>query len=346
MKNILLISADRSTSAGTANNLGDAFLTDALAMSLMDSGFEVQVADFGGARLVGSLPRSPILGTLSLVKALWSTDSVVIGGGTLLQDDAPQKLVGGLPRLLFVSAVTARLLGRKVAFFGVGCDSVERFMPRFLLGVALRMGRVWVRDEASQGRCHSQFGKRVELAGDTSLLYHPDLGGGESRSLARASPDRGGRGAVVALNRSHSSALTLPIVEGLLAQYERVDFLSMYQGHPVSDASDLPADAASALSSVSTDLSWEQAVSAISGASVVIASRMHAMYIAAMVEVPLLAISGSAKIDAFIDEFKVSSVDSLTGAGNPGVVPDAAAVRSAGLRVSLGMRELSDYLRS
>lgn len=343
MKNILLISADRTTPTGTANNLGDALLTDALAMSLTDAGFVVRVADFGGARLVGSLPRAHLSGTFPLIKALWSADSVVIGGGTLLQDDAPQKLVGGLPRLLFASAVMARLLGRKVAFFGVGCDPVERVAPRVLLGVALRMGRVWVRDEASQGRCRSQFGKRAELAADTSLLYHPDLAAGEGAALGCASPDRSRR-AVVALNSSHSSALTLPIVEGLIEQYERVDFLSMYQGHPVSDASDLPPDAVSALSSVTTGLAWEEAVSVISGASVVIASRMHAMYIAAMVEVPLLAISGSAKIDAFIGEFKVPSIESLTDVGTAGAVPDSAALRSAALRATSGVRELVDYL--
>ena len=339
MKKVLLVSADRSDTNGVPINLGDALLSDAVASSLIRAGFDVTVCDFGASRTTGEVPRVFVDGLFGLARSIRSADVVVIGGGTLFQDDTPGRIFAGLPRLLFVTSTLARLFRRKVAFFAVGCDPIARILPRLLLRIAAGAGRTWVRDVRSQERCRALLGRDVELAGDASLLFAAKIAG--MAAQAKAAPPLG---LILALNGRESKLLRSVTVRELMRSHSRVHFLAMSQGGHVDDAMVLVEDARRELTATSHGITWKEAVGLIAGSSVVVASRMHAMYIAAMSGTSMVAVGASPKVEAFAEEFGVPLMGTIPSMIVTDALADQSALRAATLRVEIGFQQLVRYL--
>jgi hypothetical protein len=79
---ILIVSADRTLASGHPQNLGDAFLTDALSERLRRDGHETLVADFGQtARLDSTEERARVGGVRGLADLVRQVDAVVVRGG-------------------------------------------------------------------------------------------------------------------------------------------------------------------------------------------------------------------------------------------------------------------------
>ena len=334
---ILIVSADRTLANGHPQNIGDAFLSDALAAALRATGADVRIADFGDGERVASGERRVRLGGIrALVRAIRGADAVVFGGGTLLADDQPERPFAGLPRLALVVATVARLTGKRFVIFGVGIDPISRRRARLAVAGAIRAARVWVRDPASAER-GEQFA-RIELAvcGDVSLL--------EAEAVRKfATPIAERSGLVLAFNRREAALLTVADVEAFRERFGTVSFVSMDQG---SDADDLAlTDAVRAeLTILDRAQSWPGVLEVIGSAQAVVASRMHAMYMGVMVDTPVVAVGSAAKVVAFVDEFGVTSAPSpsaareATGAFDPGRV-------DAGLnRVRSSLKEASAWL--
>lgn len=292
---ILIVSADRSIEGGFPANLGDAFLTDALADALRVSGNDVDVIDFGDAVRVGAYPRLRASGLGDLVAAIRASDAVVVGGGTLLQDDSRQKLVGGLPRLCAVVALVARVFRRPVRFFGVGCDTVDRVVPRSLLRFAVSDAVSWVRETDSRDRFAQMFGQVPFVGADVSLL------------LDRASlPEKSSSStAIIALNRSEGEQLSSRTIERLRSDGFRPQFLSMEQQLGDADYHAVESELLEELSFAPEPIGWQAAWDQIAVSSVVVASRMHALYMAALVGVPAVAVGRREKVVSFAEEFGI-----------------------------------------
>jgi polysaccharide pyruvyl transferase WcaK-like protein len=127
----LIVSADRTLASGHPQNLGDAFLTDALSERLRRAGHETVIADFGQtARLDSTEERVRVGGVRGLADVVRQVDAVVVGGGTLLADDQPGRPFAGLPRLMAVTGLIARTSRTPLAVFGVGADPVTRRRAR------------------------------------------------------------------------------------------------------------------------------------------------------------------------------------------------------------------------
>jgi polysaccharide pyruvyl transferase WcaK-like protein len=337
MTRVLLVSADRSDATGDAINLGDALLTDALAASLEDHGLAVEVADFGGRRMSGPRMRRVLNGLRSLMIAVRDVDAVVLGGGTLLQDDRRDRLLGGLPRLMLVTATVARLFRRKVVFFGVGCDPIRRRVPRLMLGLALGSAPVWVRDESSRKRCFELFGRDVVLAGDASLLGITPM-----RALVA---DLGSRsGAVIALNGNDCGHLSEATMRLLRSEYGELTFLSMSQGAHLDDSSRIPSAIKDHFDRITEGLAWEEAVRIIGTSRLVIASRMHALYVATIVGTPAVAYGSSAKVRSFTQEFGIADLESSLRDLPRIEGGDRRRLDTAAARTSEGFTALVDYL--
>ncbi|RII94235.1 polysaccharide pyruvyl transferase family protein, partial [Clavibacter californiensis] len=123
----LIVSADRTLASGHPQNLGDAFLTDALSERLRRAGHETVIADFGQtARVDSTEERARVSGVRALADIVRQVDAVVVGGGTLLADDQPGRPFAGLPRLMAVTGLIARTGRTPLAVFGVGADPVTR----------------------------------------------------------------------------------------------------------------------------------------------------------------------------------------------------------------------------
>lgn len=334
---ILIVSADRTDQHGGACNLGDALLTDALADAIQSLGHTVQVYDFGHRRVTSDRQRLAEGRLAGLVRAIRWSDAVILGGGTLFQDDQPYRAVSGLPRMCAVVANMARTLRRPVAYFGIGCDPIERHVPRQVLKLAIAKSNVWVRDIASRQRFSNYFGRSAALGADTALLAmrHIDCG-----TTAQS------KGIVLALARHEASSLSVELIDLWEEQTnEPVRFLSMEQQLHGSDAASLSRAVRARLNYRDHVLGWREAAEIVAESRAVVASRMHALYLAALHSVPAVGVGDYAKIASFCNEFQVPRVKNIAGY-RPGLETkiDETARELGAARVESSLRSLLEKL--
>lgn len=330
---VLLISADRTEPHGAPRNVGDALLTDALAHALQQRGESVVIYDFGAPRTSGGERRLRGNRLDDLSRAIRQHDAVVIGGGTLLQDNRQEWLSGSLPRMLAMVTLLARLHRRPVRFFAVGCDSLPRRAPRQALRMAVAGTPVWVRDSDSAIRFERHFGRAPAVAADASLLMQDSLG--DMRSTRS--------GLVLALHRSHSPQVANALLD---AWPPPATFLSMDQEVEDSDSDSLLPSVRDRLMARVRPIGWIDAATVVAGAQTVIASRMHALYLALMTGTPCVAVGRAEKIRSFVREFNVPTIRVLSDY-TPGIeqIPDPAALTAAVIRVEGAVDDLVESLR-
>lgn len=291
---VLIVSADRTDAGGGAANLGDAFLTDALIKALEALGHVAVAVDFGPERTVRGEPRMNVTRIAGLFRAIRVADAVMVGGGTLLQDDDPGAGLGGLPRLCATVSWMARVARKPLVFIGVGCDPVERLVPKLLLRAAVWRRDVWVRDTASQERFLDYFHHGARLGADVALLAEP------------AGVEAGGRDRILlAPNLRDAPQLTMELVEGLRRHASRVSSLAMDQRLSDGDHTTLEPRVRRELVVQTSPIGWRRAQAEIADADVVMASRMHALYLAMLSGRACVAVGESAKVRAFAEEFGV-----------------------------------------
>ena len=330
---ILIVSGDRTLISGHPQNLGDAFLTDALAAEIRRAGHIPLIVDFGVAdRIESTEERVSAGGLRGFARLVRDADAVVIGGGTLLADDQPERLFAGLPRVVFLTGLLTGLGRTPLAVFGVGCDPIERRRARLALRVGLRAARLWMRDTESAERAADYSRHPVGVAADVSFFAADDL-----RSIAGNAA--AGNGAIVALNRRHAPQATAAQIDRLEAAFGPVTFLSMDQGDD-ADTNHFGPGVNPAAGSGPVQRSWLSAVEAIADSHVVVASRMHAMYMGVMLSKRVVAIGGAVKVDTFISEFGVEDVTSLGGVSETGPARTQHAVAAAEARLRTTFQEM------
>jgi polysaccharide pyruvyl transferase WcaK-like protein len=348
---ILIVSADRTLASGHPQNLGDAFLTDALSERLRRAGHETVVADFGRtARLDSTEERARVGGVRGLADLVRQVDAVVVGGGTLLADDQPGRPFAGLPRLMAVTGLIARTSRTPLAVFGVGADPVTRLRARLALRAGLDGARIWTRDPDSAGRAAGYSKLPVEVAADVSLFAAPELD-------RLAAPADRRRGAVVALNAKHSPQATLADVEALEERFGEVVFVSMDQGDD-SDVGALHPEVRARFRTEPGDHGWRRAAEIMADREVVVASRMHAMYLGTMLRTPVIAVGGATKVGAFVTEFATRTEPTVeravrtavAGPADPGAASitastTAAALVAATARLDAAFEEMTTWVR-
>ncbi|MBF4623283.1 polysaccharide pyruvyl transferase family protein [Clavibacter sp. VKM Ac-2872] len=343
----LIVSADRTLASGHPQNLGDAFLTDALSERLRRAGHETVIADFGQAARVDSTEeRARVGGVRGLADLVRQVDAVVVGGGTLLADDQPARPFAGLPRLMAVTGLIARTSRTPLVVFGVGADPVTRRRARLALRAGLDGARIWTRDPDSAGRAAGYSKLPVEVAADVSLFAAPEL-------AEMAAPADGRRGAVVALNATHSPEVTLAHVQALEERFGEVVFVSMDQGDD-SDAGALQPEVRARLTTEPGDHGWGRAAAIMADREVVIASRMHAMYLGTMLTTPVVAVGGATKVGAFTTEFGTRTEPAfdravrtaIGGSADAGASSTtAAALVAATARLDAAFEEMTSWVR-
>lgn len=333
---ITLVSADRTTREGYPSNLGDAFLTDRFVAALTNLGHTVSAVDFGGVRSDSEHSRIRVTGLLGLIHLVRASDAIVLGGGTLLQDDTPNTRFGGLPRLCLTASALGWFFRKPVFYFGVGCDSIQRPAARAILRLAVWKRAVWVRDEHSSLRFARYFGRTPQLAADVSLLSPPS-------DSTRVSTSQATRPVSLAPNRRDVAQITPAVVESIGA----VRLLAMDQRPDVGDLAGSAAFPPTHPFLTADQVDWMDVMDVIAGSSAVIASRMHALYIAAVCGVPMIAIGQSDKLVAFAEEFGVPLVKSFDEV----VVQSArqasgSAVEAARARVEAALLHLDENLNA
>jgi polysaccharide pyruvyl transferase WcaK-like protein len=304
-----------------------------LAAAIEKRGHGVEVYDFGAQRTTPGRVRTHGNRTTDLVAAVRRNDAVIVGGGTMLQDDQPGRLIAGLPRLCATITALSRINRRPVAYFGVGFDSVNRWVSRKLIDYATSGVPLWLRDADSVGRYRAQYGRQAYLGADAALLLDRTLVASE------ASP---GRNLVVALNKDDGPGPSPDVILRWLEHYDDVIFIAMDQESGWSDGHALRHDVVRMLNYRFPVLGWQDAASLISSAGAVVASRMHALYLALLFGVPSSAIGRREKVTAFAKEFDIpicAHIDEFVP-GSPRLA-DSSAILAATRRAN---RALDDAL--
>ncbi|MCO7239736.1 polysaccharide pyruvyl transferase family protein [Aeromicrobium sp. CnD17-E] len=289
MKVVAIVSADRTSATGAPINAGDALLTDVLAGALEEAGFGTLVLDFGSPRREGLGVRRHVSGVRALFRALKEVDFVVIGGGTMIQEDSDRLLRGSLMRLCLVVSSACRVARVPAAFFAVGIDPLPRRVARVGYRAAVWRRSVWVRDRWSQDRAARLLGHTARLGGDAALLM--TVREADSHGDIVLAPNRGSR-------KSLSEDLQVRLAPSALV------------GMSHGEIDDLEGVAQRGNVTTSLD-GWERIDEVIAGSRGVVASRMHALYLGALHSKPLLAVGRGEKIRAFAREFEVPMVDSF-----------------------------------
>jgi polysaccharide pyruvyl transferase WcaK-like protein len=292
---IFVVSGDRGEPGGWPRNIGDELLTERLAAFLRTEGHDVGVADFGSA----SPRRNRFVVTTrgQLWRAIRAADLVLIGGGTMVQDDQPARFFAGLPRLCSTVVVLCSVARTPVGFVSVGVQPLTRRISRIAFGWSMRRAQfVLARDPASLEVARSMKGAKASLACDAALFGSPF-------------PQRegAGHGVVIALNRAEASLLSQELLGALVRKHDSVQLISMDQSAD-SDFGMLARPLPAGVEVVQPQLTNDEVVEHFSRSRVIIASRMHALYIAALLGKPSIAVESSAKVAAFAAEFDVPLV--------------------------------------
>jgi hypothetical protein len=148
---------------------------------------------------------------------------------------------------------------------------------------------------------------------------------------------------LVALNRMEAASLSEKDVLGLArrASGSMVTFVSMDQNPLGSDGDALSPAARVALGWKPEMLGWEDALRKVASSRAVVASRMHALYMSALLGIPAIGVGGSPKLRQFCDEFRVPRVGSFSAADPADAeVADSRVVEDACERAKNSLREM------
>lgn len=178
---ILVCSASILTTEGDLANVGDEALTDCLVYGLRRRlpGAQVEATLNLAGNPSALLPpgRVAVRPVRSLTRAIRTANVVVVGGGTLLQEDVaprPFELVAGLLRYISFVAAVARFHRRPVVIVGVGAEKLRshraRLATRLICGVA---SSISTRDEESAELIRRVSGREPVVAADPMFLQDP-----------------------------------------------------------------------------------------------------------------------------------------------------------------------------
>lgn len=306
---VLIVSADRTDSRGVPCNLGDAMLTDAMLACATSLGHQASAIDFGDATRDPDqgYPRQRSGRSLSLARTIRESDLLIIGGGTLLQDAAVHSF-SGLPRLVATTSNMARVTKTPCAFFGVGVADIHRAPARWLLRSGLSGRPVYVRNAESLERVHTLGATEARVSGDAIHLLSPD-------SLPTHTAHSHGT-ALLCLAYGDGNLATEQALSALQARLARISLLQMDQRPAVGDGSDLPSHIVAKFGLSPRLRSAKQTLHDIATSSLLISSRLHALYLAGLVGTPAIALSGRPKVEEYAREVGLPLVSSLQEAAH------------------------------
>jgi len=162
-------------------NFGDELMLVGLVRLLAERGVErIEVTTASGQlgpSFQGKVDRAVrARSPLHLVKAIWRSDTVMLGGGTIFHDGYPDMRHRSYLLNLFLIAIVfalARLLGRRIYLIGVGIGPLTRRTTKFATRILKCVSHgISVRDEQSLRDLHSLGGTSINciVASDLSLF--------------------------------------------------------------------------------------------------------------------------------------------------------------------------------
>jgi polysaccharide pyruvyl transferase WcaK-like protein len=334
---ILICSAARLTIDGRVANVGDEALTEVFAAGLADRFPDTQVLATLNIRGNVDLPagRVRVRPVRALVKAIRGSSLVVIGGGTLLQEETrpgPLEPVAGLLRYLFVVSVLCWLFRRPMAVAFVGAETVATRRGRLALRLICRRARLTiVRDEESADLVELISGGRPRVGADAMFL---------SNWAPNSSPPTGNRVAV-SLQAGITADAIRALAEQLAEHASEVTLIAMDRDRG-GDAAALAAleDALSGrvlCRTLPESSGWRDVYRTISDVDVCVGMRLHFVIFGALAGRRIYVLASSPKTRSFARAAGLPAADvRLHGQLQQSLIESARLADEAAIRAFRG----------
>jgi hypothetical protein len=296
--NVLICAGVRADEDQRPANVGDLALTDALAYGVKQRWPEAQVRSTltgGGTVSADHIDRWIAVTTpSSLLKALRWSNMVLLGGGTMFQQDVPTGLLpSGVTR--YVLAVTAGVLvtRRPMWVVGMGAERMS-IWSRAASSLARRVARgVYARDFYSQVLLGpgSRLGADPIVLGDIEVVAAPE-------GLPRTH---------ICLTRD-ASEVTIEQVGRALGGHPGEVILVRMDQRPQTDEWALAAlrrRRAEIRSPAPVGGHWRPTAERIQAGDLVISMRLHLLWMGALRGARLIAIDSSPKLRSFAAEMGI-----------------------------------------
>ena len=344
---VLICSASILTADGRIANVGDEALTECLATALRR---RVPGLDVTATLNLAGHPRSVLPpGRVSprpireLWRAIGVADVVVVGGGTLLQEDVrprPYEPVAGLLRYVLAVVVLARVRRRPVVIVGVGAENLGSRRARLAARVICRSAAsVSARDEESAQLLASLSGAPASTAADPLFL--------DDAPAARGAC---GPGAILVNVRADAPSGLLERLAELLAreldQGRRVVLVPMDRrsGHDDRALARLVAlvGRPERFTTIGAESSWREVLAAFTDAELCVGMRLHFLIFGVLAGARVVALTSSEKTVSFAHELGLSACaidepDALPAAVEAARRPDFSAVDSLSRRAEAAL---------
>lgn len=303
------------------NNAGDEAMLTAILQSLRKTFDDPEITVISGnpeataeTFHVHAVPRFSISGILA---ALFHSDLIISGGGSLLQDVTSWKSM-----IYYLTIITVGVFFRKQVFlYSQGIGPVRYRAIRIILKHVLNhVDAITVRDRESKGFLQRLGVKRkIYTTADAVLSLSPaDRSLGEKILLDNlVPPDRKKVG--IAIRDWKGSAQWMEKLRISLEKLEKagysIVFIPMQHPDDVKAAESIGAKG-NGIYILHDDYSIDELMSLIGNMDVLIGMRLHALIFASIMHVPFLGISYDPKIDNFlalIHKKAVCSVSHMDG---------------------------------
>lgn len=335
-RRVLICSAAKSV-GGFPANIGDEALTGVIADTLMSFGYEVHATLAGDGIPVPTTQASRLnpRNLRALVLAVRRAELVVLGGGTLLAQDAPSGAnpLRGLPRYCLTVALLCWLTRTPLHVFSVGAQDwngrVTKLAFRAVLAIAETIS---VRDADSASYVRAWTGASPVVTGDAYL----------AAAERRVSPPlrEAAKSAVVAISGRDEGFVTDSLMDAIAEFTHAVTILRMDQtGEDDEVARRLETHLSGRGTRVTVapyESDWASVRETLRSADAVIASRLHALIMAGVDGRPLMAVGKNPKVLAFCRDF---GCPAYTGHGHLNPRP-IEGVQPAGRRVYASLKLL------
>jgi polysaccharide pyruvyl transferase WcaK-like protein len=334
---------------GVDLNLGDEALTACLALGISRACPNARVTRMVRVRghNVELQQNERPLHLVGLAREIARADVVVLGGGTLLQNDR------GLLLWQAILSAFAHVLRKPVVIAAVGAEGLRPLRYRLAARYICRnASAISVRDHNSSDVVQRVSGREVDVAADPVLLTHSSLKGAWLPPLAT---QHLGTKPTIAVNLTRVAPPQL--IEALADRLARaISAGSQVIGVAMDRRADHDVAALRQLGDalgwppayriLPSETGWQALCKELSAADVCIGMRLHFMLLATIVSRPVVAITSLPKTIAFAQEFGIAQIATdattidLRNAIEAARPPEADTLAAMGKRTLVTIRQV------
>ncbi len=252
------------------------------------------------------LPASNRWSFSAIYNQIKKADLVIVGGGTLLQDRTSPRS----PLYYLGITLLAKLLKKPVFYYGQGFGPIiHRFSKWMIKLIVNRVDTITVRDHASgeEMRAYGVTKAPIHVTADPALTINPlEANANEARDIFQnyqIHPDQ--RIAYVAIrdwkNEQQFKIELASACDQLVEEGWQIVFLPMQYPNDLSPSIDTIGHMKHQAFLIDQPLNFKEIMSLISVGELMIGMRLHAVILAAIMNVPFVSFSYDPKIDRFVE---------------------------------------------